>query len=193
MGKRILPAMIAAAVLLLPTSVLAGGEINLFYGQKELEKNDWEPVESQQAIGVELTFGHEWPVAVAIDYFRSDDDATYSYYGYTAKLETEIKEIDAGVRYLFRKDKKIVPYVGGGLAYADAEITLKEPDFGNESISDSAVGLWAAGGVNFRIGRFFNLGVDVRTSTAEVEFFDTEVDAGGLSYGVLLGFRWGGS
>ena len=99
MVRRLLPGMIAALVLLLPTSALAGGEINLFYGQKSLDDDDWGPMDTHQAIGLELTFGHEWPVAVAIDFFKTEDDATY--YGY--KVTGETQEIDGGVRYLFRK------------------------------------------------------------------------------------------
>jgi hypothetical protein len=189
MGRRWLLAVIAVAVLLLPTSALAGGEINLFYGQKDLE-DDWSPLESQQAVGFQLTFGHEWPVAVAIDYLKSSDDGTYNYYGYSYKIEAETLELDAGVRYLFRKDKTVVPYLGGGLAYIDGELKVEGYKF-----SDSAVGFWIAGGVNFRIGKFVNLGVDLRSSSAEIQPSELpiEIDAGGLSYGVLLGFRWGGS
>jgi hypothetical protein len=189
MGRRLLPVVIAAVVLLLPTSALAGGEINLFYGQKDLE-DDWDPLESQQTIGLQLTFGHQWPVAVAIDYLKSSDDGSYNYYGYSYKIEAETTEFDVGVRYLFRKDKTVVPYVGGGLAYIDGVLSVEGFDF-----SDSAVGFWIAGGVNFRIGKFFNLGVDLRSSSAEIKPSELpiEIDAGGVSYGVLLGFRWGGS
>jgi hypothetical protein len=190
MVGRLFPAMIAALILLLPTSALAGGEINFFFGQKDLDE-EWEPLDSQQAIGFELTFGEQWPVAVAIDFLKSDDDGRYAFeYGmndYNVKIEAETQEIDAGVRYLFRKDKKVVPYIGGGLAYIDGELTVE-----GISRSDSAVGFWLAGGVNFRIGKVFNLGVDLRSSSADVEVEGFEVDAGGLAYGVLLGFRWGG-
>jgi len=175
--------MIAALVLLLPTSVLAGVEINLFYGQKELDKNDWEPVETQQAIGFELTFEDEGPVAVAIDFFRTEDDARINGY----KFEGKTEEIDVGVRYLFRKQEKVQPYVGGGLAHIDAEISAR-----GASPSDSAVGFWLAGGVMYRIGKYFNLGVDLRYSRAEVEIVGVEGEAGGVYLGALVGVRLGG-
>jgi len=184
MVRRLLPRIIAALVLLLPTSALAGGEINLFYGQKSLDEDDWGPMDTHQAIGLELTFGHEWPVAVAIDFFKTEDDTTFE----GLKITGETQEIDGGVRYLFRKQKKVQPYLGGGLAFIDAEFSSM-----GVGISDSAVGLWIAGGVNFRIGKYFNLGLDLRSSSAEVEMVGIKGEAGGVYAGVLVGFRWGGS
>jgi hypothetical protein len=102
MVRRVIPILIAALALLLPTSALAGGEINLFYGQKSLEEDDWGPLDTHQAIGLELTFGHEWPVAVAIDFFKTEDDTTFEGF----KITGETLEIDGGVRYLFARKRR---------------------------------------------------------------------------------------
>ena len=193
MGRRLLPIVIAAVVLLLPTSALAGGEVNLFFGKRDIDDDILEAleVESPQQIGIELTFGHQWPVAIAIDYFQSDDDGSYEYYGYSEKIDAEIQELAVGVRYLFRKDKTVVPFIGGGLASVKGELSASS---GGGSVDDSTIGWWIQGGVNFRIGKFFNLGVDLRNVSAEVEFEDiVDIEVGGMSYGVLVGFRWGGS
>ena len=186
MGRRFLPIAIAMVVLLLPTSALAGGEVNLFLGKRDIDDNFLEflNVESPQEIGIELTFGHQWPVAIAIDYFQADDDGTY----YSYRLDAEVQQLAVGVRYLFRKDKTVVPFIGGGLASIQGELSAQ----GQGSVDDSTIGYWIQGGVNFRIGRFFNLGLDLRSTHAEIELDDVlDVEVGGLSYGVLVGFRWG--
>jgi hypothetical protein len=179
--------VIAAVVLLLPTPALAGGEVNLFFGQRDIDDDILEElcVDSPQQIGIELTFGHQWPVAIAIDYFQSEDDGDY----YTYKLDAEIQELDVGVRYLFRKDKTVVPFVGGGFAHVKGELSAR----GLGSVDDDTMGFWIQAGVNFRIGKFFNLGADLRHVSSEVGFDDVDVEVGGMSYGVLVGFRWGGS
>jgi hypothetical protein len=50
--------------------------------------------------------------------------------------------------------------------------------------------VWAGGGVFWRLGRRFNLGGTVRWSDAQVTLFDNDVQAGGVTYGLLLGWGW---
>jgi hypothetical protein len=174
--------MVAAMVLLVPSAVLATGEFNLFYGQKQLDENDWEPLETQQAIGLELTFNQERAVGIAIDFFLSEDDGRLG----DETIEAETRELDAGVRSLFRKARMVQPFIGGGIAYIDGEIRIEGSGLGDEDI-----GLWLATGVLFRIGEHFNLGVDLRASSAKIKFGAIDLNAGGIFAGVLLGTRWG--
>ncbi len=48
------------------------------------------------------------------------------------------------------------------------------------------------GGAFWRLGKRFNIGVDVRLSTGEVRIFGEDVQAGGVTTGLLLGWGWGG-
>ena len=92
------------------------------------------------------------------------------------------------VRKMFG-ERKVQPYVGGGLAYIDGEIEVS-----SVSVSYAGIGFWANGGVLFRIGSRFNLGIDVRYSDAEIEPLPgAKLDAGGTHVGLLVGFRWGAS
>ena len=197
MRKLSLFCLCAAFLLAMTGAAQAAGDANLFLGQKDLD-NDWDPVDGQMEYGVCLNFGvPDWPVSIAVDILMSSDDTTYSYdyygYIYDAVLDGETMEIAAGVRKFFNEDTNIQPYVGGGATYVDGEFKVSIVDVPEASISfsDSGFGFWANAGVMFRIGEQFNLGLDVRYSDAEITILDTDIDAGGMHYGVLLGYRWG--
>jgi hypothetical protein len=195
----------ALVFLLCASTAMAGGGVNVWFGQKDVE--DAEDADEQDQIGLMFDFGGDWPISIAVDILQSDEDASYSYtYSYPgpggvgvyidieADIEVTITELQLGVRKSFG-EKVTRPYIGGGLAIADAEVELElsAPVLGSASFdeSETGVGLWANVGVGFRIGRRFNAGIDVRYSTVEVEFEDEDIDVGGLAYGAVLGFRWG--
>ena len=192
-----------------------GGEVNLFYGQKDLDldldsSDDFlSPLEDQTEYGILFTYGHSWPVAIAIDILQSSEDVSYSYdytyapYTYTvdASLDADVMEIDLGVRKYFGKNK-FQFYVGGGVAFIDFEATIRgtvdsvPPQVGlpvsiNESESDNGTGYWLNAGAVWRAGSWFNLGVDVRYSDADVTLGEDSFDAGGTHYGAYVGFQWG--
>ena len=58
--------------------------------------------------------------------------------------------------------------------------------------TDTSPGAWADGGVFWRLGSHFNLGLAARYSKATVTLFDTDMEAGGYSGGVMLGWGWPG-
>jgi hypothetical protein len=194
----------AAVLLVMSGAVQAGGDANLFLGQKNLDEDDWEPIDGQMEYGVCLNFGvQDWPVSIAVDILMSSDDTTYTYdyygYDYDVVLDGETTEIAVGVRKFFNEESNFQPYIGGGAAYIDGEVSINFTDFPgmNYSLSDSAFGFWANAGVMWRLSERFNLGIDLRYSDASVTIVDDfleesyDVEAGGMHYGVLLGYRWG--
>jgi hypothetical protein len=180
---------------------------NFFLGQKWIsdlsdeESDSILDLEKQPDIGVEMSFGgNDWPVMVAVDILASaaDDSASYNYYGYgiDADIESRNVEVDVGVRKTWEfAHSNIRPYIGGGLATAHGELELDvDSSLGSFSQDDAAlgVGLWVGGGVYWRLGERFNLGFNLRHSTAEVDFDDLgveNVDLGGTHLGLVLG--WG--
>jgi opacity protein-like surface antigen len=169
--------------------------------------------------GVGASFGGvDWPVLIAVDILMgSDDDSlTRNYYGYDYKYKAELDtmEVHLGVRKFWANHEKFHPYIGGGLAYIDAEAKLTL--YGEELIplrqvnellfeecyDDSGTGFWLGGGVMWRITPMFSLGLDLRYSDASVDFEIEEdierqpamvsesFDVGGMHYGLQLGFRW---
>ncbi len=172
------------------------GQVNFFLGQKFLDAGDWDPVDEQGEFGVVMSFGQvDWPVHIAVDLLGSTDEGEIS-----DPLLGEIDvtgstvELGVGVRKIWSKNS-VHPYVGGGLALVNAEIEL-DSSFGDLDADDDGVGAWLGGGLFWRLGQRFNIGGDVRWSSAEVspDSIDpelaAELEAGGLHIGLLLGFGW---
>ena len=199
--------LVATCLVLGFSGAAVAGDVNVWFGQKSLEENDWAPVEDQTQFGVMMNFGNiDWPVSIAVDIFQSSDDAAvdygygYGYYGYYVlvdKVEGKTTEIDVGTRWIWDNHDTLKPYAGVGLAWVSGEFEvtgeiIDKQSFGSfsESVDDSAVGLWVNGGFMWRATGSFNLGLDLRYSSADVEILGFDVDAGGLHYGVFAGYHW---
>ncbi|MDH3403173.1 MAG: outer membrane beta-barrel protein [Acidobacteriota bacterium] len=187
--------LLAALVVALPNAALAQGwtgNVNALVGAKELDKNDWEPLESQDEVGILVDFKRAgWPVSIAVDFLRSDAKETMidPASGLAATIEGETQEFDVGIRKIWDRSAKARPYIGGGLALISAEISAEVLGV-RVSAKDDAQGAWIGGGVYWTLGKAFNLGFDVRYSQADVKFLGVDGDAGGTHAGLLLGFHW---
>src|SRR6266850_7215385 len=155
--------VLLVAVLCATTITLAEGDANFFLGQKYLDKGDWEPLEEQSEVGVEVSFAKPtWPVRIAIDYFGSTEEKDVA--GITFRGTTA--ELGVGLRKVW-KIGDAHPYLGGGVASIYAQ--GKGSAFGL-TISDdgSRLGAWLGAGVFWRLGQRFNLGLAGRYSRAKV-------------------------
>jgi opacity protein-like surface antigen len=178
----------------------AGGNVDMFLGQKELDTNfgGGTDMQEQDALALLTDWGGDgWPVHIAFDVLwgnqDTDDDSIQ------ANLDGSTGEIDLGVRWYPVKDSKWMPHLGGGLGLISGEVDadFQDPNAGEEDFSfdDSALGYWADTGLAYRIGDHFKLGGRVRWSEAKLDNpigagETEEVDAGGLSYGVNAGWTW---
>ncbi|MDX1387734.1 MAG: hypothetical protein R3344_00985 [Acidobacteriota bacterium] len=139
----------AIALLLGCSAAMAGGEVNVFFGVKNVDLDDLQnaledltgssvnlsDLEDLDEFGLLTTWGEgDWPVALAVDLlFASNDiNSSYSYYygGATygspysidVKLEYDTWEIDVGIRKYWGGNVQF--YLGTGLAFGNAEATL---------------------------------------------------------------------
>jgi hypothetical protein len=204
---------LCGVVLTLLTVSLAGaqstGSVNFIVGKTDLDK-DTEPADDQTTFGVQWSFGNEgWPVMLAVDLIYSNGDGSesggyyYFPYGYfDAKLDVDVTtmELAFGVRKEWGK-KSVHPFIGGGLQWTDTDVDadLTILSLGSASIvddSDSSVGFWANAGIYWRLGKHFNLGVNVRyrdseaTLEGQVPGTEIDIDTSGVHYGALLGWGW---
>jgi len=194
MRRAALIVAFAAAAAFTPSPARADfeGNVNFFLGEKSLDSNDWKPLDSQFEFGAVMSFGQsDWPVQIAGDVLVSVDETDVQGITFTGTTF----EFDAGIRWLILKKGKVFPYLGGGVGLIGAGL---KGDFGVGDVdaADVALGVWADTGVFFRLGSHFNIGLDLRYSSADVDldfgsgFVAQDVYAGGFSYGLLLGFGW---
>ncbi len=162
------------------------GNVNFILGTKTLDSDDWGTFDEQAAFGVLVDFKqNNWPISIAIDMLGSLDKETVS------GIETEgnTSEFDIGVRKIWEvSGSSIRPFIGGGLAFINAELKTSTPV--TVSVSDSGTGIWLNGGVYWTLGQHFNLGLQARYSKAEVSFSGFDVEAGGIHAGLMLGYHW---
>lgn len=176
------------------SNVLAAGiegNINLIFGQKYLDEDDWAPVEDQTALGVmfDITPAGS-PVAFAIDFLATEDSADLydPFDDIYFEATGETREIDLGIRW-YTPPSMFRGYIGGGLALINAEITISE--FGYEaSEDDDAVGYFINGGFVVTLARHLNLGLNARYSQAEVDIAGYDIEAGGFLLAGLVGFHF---
>ena len=205
--SRVIRSVLVLVIALLVTgSVAVSAETNLNFvlGQKYLDADDWSVGDSQGSISFLSTFGaRSWPVQVAIDVLGSAAGSTSTWYPESGgeirghDLIQSTFELDVGVRKIWRSGRAR-PFVGGGLAVIggqqEFEFFAWDPDDVARELSanDEAPGVWIDGGIFWRLGKMFNIGLEARYSRAELSFAGREVQAGGFNLGLILGWGWGG-
>ncbi|NOZ67966.1 MAG: porin family protein [Deferribacteres bacterium] len=162
------------------------GNANLLIGVKSLDEDDWNPLDEQTEIGIGVDFKQDdWPVSGTIGYlFSSDDDNVMG-----VDIEGNTSELYFGVRKIWELPSLVRPFVGGGLALVNAKLEAAASGV-KVTDDDSGIGIWIGGGAYLVLSGNFNIGVEFRYSRAEVTLFNTDVEAGGLHYGVTAGYHW---
>lgn len=171
------------------------GNVNLFLGEKFLNRDDWEPMDSQLEAGILMDFKHRGvPFSIAFDVLcstgeediRSRDLEIGPFY---TDVESRIIELDVGVRKIWECPNNIRPFFGFGLACIDGEIESKSLGV---SVSDEDVGygMWADIGAYVTVYERFNIGFEARWSNAQIYLYGTEARVGGWHLGALAGMHW---
>ncbi len=185
------------------------GNINLFGGQKSLNKDDWSDeivdVSKQNEYGIKIDFKQkDWPVSIAIDYLSSSKDDSVSAalindpdlgtISVSEKVKGKTSELNLGVRKILDLPSPIRPFIGGGISIVNAKADFDASISGLGSFSDSdtdnAVGVWINAGVYVTLAEHFNIGVDLAYSNATVTLFEEDTKVGGFHYGLLAGYHW---
>lgn len=179
--------LLIAGVLLcafgLPYANAAGG-IQVQLGQKSLNKDDWEPLESQGLFGFSFhTIGENSSVGFMAQYLASakeDEMMGVDVTGTTGELAF-------GAFFPFSTTSSSQFYGAGGLAFIAAELEAAN-GFAVIKDDDSALGFWVEGGGNFLAGEHFLFNASLRYSKATVEMFDIDGEAGGFMFKAGIGY-----
>jgi hypothetical protein len=179
-----------ALALALPFSVAhaeTGTNLNLIAGQKYLDEDDWEPADEQTSFGI--TVDHEpegWWLGAKMGAFNGTDTATTS----TARLTSDTWEFFFGPNKVIKiPGIPVRVYAGAGYAYMTAMAKVQDSS-GTARGTGAGSGYWASTGAFITLADQINLGVHARHSSAEVSINGVDVDAGGNSFGAILGFHF---
>jgi hypothetical protein len=210
MRKRLFLALLGV-MLIVPGSAFGNdwtGNLNLFLGAKYLDSDDWQPADNHGEIGALFDIRHRrWPASLAIDVFGSKTDdsvdiVTTDNDANAVDVEVRTAELHVGFRKIFENFHYIRPFIGGGVALVNADLHTSQPGvLVPSSLSptlpgtltpdnDTGAGVWLDCGVYWTLGGNFNVGVDFRYSTAEVNINNVDANAGGGHAGFLIGYNW---
>lgn len=191
-------------VLSIPSRALCGtdkdtkswtGNVNLFLGEKFLDKDDWEPMDKQIEAGILMDVKHRSvPFSIAFDLLYSKDKEDIGSLDsgigpFYTNVESRIMEFDVGIRKIWECPRNVRPFIGFGLANIVGEI--KAESFG-VSVSDEDIGYgqWADIGAYVTLTERFNIGFEARWSNVQINLYGAEAKVGGRHIGVLTGIHW---
>ncbi len=192
MPNKYVVVVLALVLTLLGASVVSAqdgwtGNVNVFLGQKTLDKDDWEPAEKQGEFGIEVDLRpKDWPISIAIDLMGAAGEGDVG----PITFKSKTSEFNIGVRKIWEGPAPVRPFIGGGLSFMRAEAEVSIPGIGSDTESDTGAGIWLGGGVYFTLGEHFNLGLELKYSKADVTIAGVDVDAGGTHFGLLAGYHW---
>lgn len=198
--------VMSACLMTLMLALLAGGtafagNLNLSAGLRSLDDNDWEPVEDQDYLGATITFGpDDWPVLLAAGLYVSSEEDDMRISGGVLQpifgpvdvdVKADLAEVSFGVQFIGNRNGIVRPFIGGGLNYVQADIELRSGSLEAEE-DDESTGIYGEGGVFWRLGPAFNIGLNVRATLGnEFDIEGEELDGEYIQGGVLLGWGWG--
>lgn len=172
--------------------------VMVVYGVRNLqEQADWEPVDQQQVVGLELDFydPQAWyrsdrDIGYEIGLSQSWDDGSVDVPGVgSIDVSAQTTELSFGGRLTFHAfDRRLHPYLGTGLSLLRAEADPASGATGKAE-DDFGFGAYVRGGVYWSPTKALRLGFDYRWllfSSVDVGV-DTDVDYQQL--GLLVG--WG--
>lgn len=193
MMKSVTLALLLGLMFIAPIGLYAAdgwtGNINLTLGKKSLDDFDWDPVDNHDEIGIDVDFrNREWPINIVIALLASEEDDDFDIYD----IEGSTRELRLGVRKIWEPGQTMQnmrPFFGGGLVLIDAEYEI-ETSGQRVSDDDSGLGFWFEGGIYWTLSTRFNLGFNIGYSNAEVDFFGSDIEAGGAHAGLILGYHY---
>jgi len=163
-------------------------------GERQLDDDEWDPVEDQLAGGIAFDAsdpdtGHGFELGTT--YSQDDDDVG------PVDFEANIFEVYGGYRYTFGLDRdhsdpdlgRVHPYLGAGGAVLRGEVEVDTPG-GSDSDDDISPGAYIRAGIGFDLTTELRLGLDYR------HLFLSDMDIGSIDdadfdmFTFTLGFKF---
>jgi len=167
------------------------GHLSYLVGYKKMDDN-WAPAEDQFEYGlVDLDFQRaDWPVSLAVQLLMTYSGQVPQTQGASGDYSGTY-EFNLGLRKIWRPQKKIQPFLGGGLSIAGASTTEQacgycyaQPDH------DSGLGYWVGTGVYWILWENFHTGFNLQYTHVDIQLFGNDFNAGGWHFNALIGYYW---
>ena len=170
-------------LLVLPSAAHASaGAIHIFVGQKFLDEEEWEPIDTQFELGIDAAMGgDDWPLWINFGILSASDEEDLDV---DTELEGTTTEFYLGINKTWTR-QQFRPFVAGGLAFVNSDFEVRDPFGVIDEDDDSGTGLYAQGGGYWRLGSSINLGGMLRYSV-----FSDDLEGGGLHVGLIVGYGW---
>jgi len=163
-------------------------------GGRGLGSDVWGETDQQDVFGVVADYaGQTWPVRLEGGIFVSSGTADFTEPVFMSRSEVEnkISELSFGLNHTWDQRGRTRLFIGGGLAWVVAQSDIRSEFFEDAHADSEALGVYAHGGVFWRVGATFNLGVDVRLmGTTAIGLFGESGDAGYGQVGLVFGWGW---
>ena len=173
--------------LLAPSLGYGTGSANFILGGKFLDGDDWEPIDDQFEVGVDIAFGgSDWPIWINVAGLVSGGEGDLPI---EQVMEGSTSELALGINKTWTR-RRFQPYAQGGIAFVTTDVDIREEGSPTQSDHDAAVGLYLGGGGHWRLGSHFQLGGTARLTLAEGDVFGNEFQGGGFHLGLTLGWGW---
>jgi len=167
------------------------GHFNYSLGYKKMEAN-WVPAEDQFEYGlVDLDFQKtHWPVSIACQLLMTYSEQVPDTEGASGDYSGTY-EFNLGLRKIWRPQKKIQPFLGGGLSILGASTTEQGCGYCyTQTDHDSNLGFWLGTGAYWILGQNFHTGFNLQYTYGEIQLFGKDFNAGGLHFNALIAYHW---
>ena len=190
--RRIVPLLfgVVACAALAGEARAADVNVNTYMAYRQLDKDFWDPVDGQVALGGTVDFGPNGSPA----HFAFGLNTSVGYQDYSGgplnDLEASVTEWSFGVAKVWETKSRMRPFLSGGASFVKAQITL-DTVLGDVDDDDDSLGLWVEGGIYWRVGPHFNAGFHVRAlGGTSITLFSVDGDADYVQIGPMLGWSW---
>lgn len=155
----------------------------LYYGERELDEDDFEPVDELDTYGLAFSWVPEsGGLGGEVGVFLSSADESVG----GVDLDVETIELFGGVRHTFGGEA-LRPYLAGGISFLQADVEGSVGPFEVEE-DDDTFGLYVSAGLLAFVTPEVTLGAEYRLLLGtDVEFFEEEGDADYGQLAVTLG------
>jgi hypothetical protein len=154
----------------------------------------WKPLDEPSSFGVKVDFAPKTShvrVALGLNFGGGSKNVNTPFFNQTGKVGAGFLEFSAGFLWLPVKHAPVRPYLGAGVVRVFAGIGSGS-EFWSGGESDQSFGFYGNGGIYFKVGNTFNIGLDGRiVRGTKITLAGVEGDVNYGQGSLLLGFSWG--